>query len=134
MGAGLVLPWDVRQPEFDIALAERLVKEEIRVQKYYYGDLYPLTAISDSETDWLAYQYDRPDLGEGMIMAFRREKAPEKSWTVKLRGLKAKRSYELEDLDDGTKRFFTGKELADGLGLDIPAMPGSRLLIYKSKQ
>jgi len=134
MGAGLVLPWDVRRTEFDSALAECLVKEEIRIRKYYYGDLYPLTAISDSETDWFAYQYDRPDLDEGMIMVFRREKAPEKSWIVKLRGLKADGIHELADLDNNKKQTLTAKELAEGLRLDIPASPGSALLIYESKR
>jgi alpha-galactosidase len=131
MGAGLVSLWDVRRSDFDAALAERLIQEEIRIQKYYYGDLYPLTAVSSSDQVWFAYQYDRPDLGEGMVMAFRREKAPEKSWTVKLRGLDAKRRYELEDLDTGKKNVYTGKKLATGLRLDIADTPGSRLLIYR---
>jgi len=131
MGAGLVSLWDVRRTDFDATLAKRLVKEETRIQKFYYGDLYPLTAVSTSDHVWFAYQYDRPDLGEGMVMAFRREKAPEKSWTVKLRGLNAKRSYALEDLHTGAKKVYTGKELATGLRLDIADTPGSRLLIYR---
>jgi len=132
MGAGLALLWDVRRTDFNAALAKRVVNEEMRIRKYYYGDLYPLTPISVSDHVWFAYQYDRPDLGEGMVMAFRREKAPEKSWTVKLRGLNAKRGYELEDLDTGEKKVYTGRELATGLRLDIVDTPGSRLLIYRS--
>jgi len=131
MGAGLVSLWDVRPPDFDAALARRIVNEEKRISKFYSGDLYPLTAISDSNTAWFAYQLDRPDLGEGMIMAFRREKAPEESWTVKLRGLNAGRSYEVQDLDTGGKTVYTGKKLATGLRLDIARTPGSRLLIYR---
>ena len=131
MGAGMVFLWDVRQPNFDVALARRIVNEEKRISKFYSGDLYPLTAVSSIEHVWFAYQYDRPDLGEGMVMAFRREKAPEKSWIVKLRGLNARRRYELEDVDTGKKKVYMGKTLATGLRLDIAGTPGSRLLIYR---
>jgi hypothetical protein len=44
----------------------------------FLGDLYPLTAINAEESKWLAYQCDRPDLGEGIVMAFRHANAP---WT-----------------------------------------------------
>jgi len=36
----------------------------------------PLASINAEENKWLAYQCDRPDLGEGMVMAFRRANAP----------------------------------------------------------
>ena len=48
--------------------------------------------------------------------------------------LKADRSYELEDFDSGRKQILTGKELAEGLRLDIADTPGSMLLIYKSRK
>jgi alpha-galactosidase len=134
MGGGLAALWDVRQSDFNVPLAERLVNEERRIRKYYQGDFYPLTAISASEDAWVAYQYDRPDLGEGMVVAFRREKAAEKFCTVKLRGLEAERRYELEDLDNNRKQVFTGKELAARLRLDIPAAPGSTLVIYRARK
>jgi len=134
MAGGLAALWDVRRSDFNARLAKRLVNEEARIRKYYEGDFYPLTAISVSDDVWVAYQYDRPDLGEGMVMAFRRAKAAAKAWTVKVRGLQADRRYELEDLDNNRKQVITGKELAAGLRLDIPAAPGSALLIYRSKK
>jgi alpha-galactosidase len=132
MGAGIDFLWDVRRPNFDDGLARRIAREEQYIRKFYSGDLYPLTRISVSDTAWFAYQYDRPDLNEGMVMAFRREKAPDELQIVKLRGLKTDRRYQVEDLDSGAKRIYTGKELATGLQLDIAEMPGSRLLIYKA--
>ncbi len=132
MGAGMAFLWDVRRAGFDAPLARKIVRQERSIRKFYSGDLYPLTPISNGNDAWLAYQYDRPDLGEGMVMAFRREQAPRKSCTVKLRGLDAKRRYKLEDLDTGAKKVYAGKKLAAGLRLDIANKPGSRLLIYSA--
>jgi alpha-galactosidase len=132
MGAGMAFLWDVRPAGFDAPLARKIVRQERSIRKFYSGDLYPLTPISNGNDAWLAYQYDRPDLGEGMVMAFRREQAPRKSCTVKLRGLDAKRRYKLEDLDTGAKKVYAGKKLAAGLRLDIANKPGSRLLIYSA--
>src|SRR2546422_7884794 len=36
MSAGLALAWDVRRPDFDDALARRIVKEQKRISKFYY--------------------------------------------------------------------------------------------------
>jgi len=131
MSAGTALTWDVRRPGFDDALAERIVKEQNRIRKFYYGDLYPLTAITTSEDTWLAYQCDRPDLGEGMMMAFRRSQSRQQSTTVKLRGLKSDRRYEVEDVDRGTRQVYRGEELTEGFLMNIPATPGSALFIYQ---
>lgn len=134
MSAGLPLTWDVRRPDFNETLARRIVREQKYIQKFYYGDFYPLTSITVNEEAWLAYQCDRPDLGEGMIMAFRRSKATEASLSVKLRGLKDDRTYELENVDAGTKQFATGKKLAENLCLKINTSPGSALLIYRERK
>ncbi len=134
MSAGLALAWDVRRPDFDDALARRIVKEQKRISKFYYGDLYPLTEVTARDNIWLAYQCDRPDRGEGMVMAFRREKASEATLTIEIRGLKTHGAYELEDVDRGTTRVASGRELAQGLRLNISTRPGSALLLYRLKK
>ena len=42
------------------------------MQPYYFGDYYPLTPWSLDNGAWLAWQYDRPDLNSGVVLAFRR--------------------------------------------------------------
>jgi len=96
--------------------------------------VYPLTPITTDEKLWLSYQCDRPDLGEGMVMAFRRKLAAEDSLTVKLQGLKPGRTYQVEDLDSGTKQLVTGKALASGLRLSVANPQGSTLLIYREEK
>jgi len=110
------------------------VKEQKRISKFYYGDLYPLTEVTARDNIWLAYQCDRPDRGEGMVMAFRREKASEATLTIEIRGLKTHGAYELEDVDRGTTRVASGRELAQGLRLNISTRPGSALLLYRLKK
>ena len=134
MSSGIILLWDVRLPDLDVALARKIANEAHAVSKYYYGDVYPLTPITTRETDWLSYQCDRPDLGEGMVMAFRRKMAMENSITVKLRGLITGMTYEVEDLDSHRTRTATGQELATGLRLDLAAPGSSALLVYREKK
>jgi alpha-galactosidase len=131
MSAGIIILWDVRKPDLDVALARQIASEEKAVSKYYYGDVYPLTPITTDEKGWLSYQCNRPDLGEGMVMAFRRKLAAEEVLTVKLQGLKPAKTYEVEDVDSGKKQLVTGRELAAGLRLTLANPQSSTLLIYR---
>jgi alpha-galactosidase len=115
----------------NIALAQKITNEAKAFSKYYYGDVYPLTPITTDEKDWLSYQCDRPDLGEGMVMAFRRKFAVADSLTVKLQGLKLAKTYEVENVDSGKKQLVTSKELAAGLHLSLPNPQSSTSLIYR---
>ena len=134
MGAGVALTWNLYRPDFDDALARRLVEEQKRIQKFFLGDLYPLTPINADENKWLAYQCDRPDLGEGMVMAFRRIHSPQEATVVRLKGLVAGHTYALKDADGGSERPATGRTLAEeGLPLEISKTPGSNLIYYIDK-
>ena len=64
-------------------------------------------------------------------MGFRRRIATEDSLTVKLHGLRDDRTYELEEIDTKKKHSISGKELAAGIRLHVPAAPGSTLMIYR---
>ena len=50
----------------------RMIAELRHVAPYFSGDYYPLTPYSLDDTAWMAWQFDRPDLGEGVVQAFRR--------------------------------------------------------------
>ncbi len=82
----------------------------------------------------MAYQLDRPDLGQGMVVALRRPKSPYYSARFVLRGLDESANYEVSDLDTGTIKSYSGKELAQaGLEVVLKRMPDSSLLVYKRK-
>jgi hypothetical protein len=50
----------------------RLCQQFRQVADCYLGDLYPLTPYSLENTAWMGWQFDRPDLGTGMVQVFRR--------------------------------------------------------------
>jgi len=108
------------------------IAEWRRVADYYYGDYYPLTPYRTESTDWLAWQFDRPTNGDGMVQAFRR---PDSSFEVarfRLRGLDPQARYVVTNADAAGEASYTGRELLDnGLPVSIPNRPGAVILIYK---
>lgn len=134
LSSGIPLTWNLRHPDFDDSRAREILDEIHSIKHYYQGDFYPLTEITAEETRWLAYQYDRPDLGEGMVMGFRRRKCLESELTVKLGGLMSNAKYEIQDRDRQRQWVATGAELARGLQLKGSDKPSSVLLTYQRKK
>lgn len=94
------------------------------------GDYYPLTPYSASKADWVAWQWDVPEKGFGMIQAFRREDATADTLAVKLSALKPEASYNVTDVDGSPVRAFTGKQLMEGLEIHLPKRPSAAVLRY----
>lgn len=125
---GYLTPWEA----FDAKWLRKAVLEEQAVQAYFVGDFYPLLTYTLADDSWAVWQFDRPDLGEGMVLALRRPRSPFPSIVTRLSGLDPDASYELDDRDTGAVRRISGRELAtDGLTVQIKARPGSCLLIYR---
>ena len=78
---------DTRKKDQDYALLKKMMAEFHEVEKYLLGDFYPLTAHGVALDVWVAWQFDRPELGEGIIQAFRRDESPYETARFKLRGL-----------------------------------------------
>ncbi|HSO85080.1 MAG TPA: glycoside hydrolase family 36 protein [Draconibacterium sp.] len=137
LGATAVLNWEVtgRNSESIPAIQKR-IQDYKNIRPYYYGDYYPLTQSLNNQTDsvWLAYQLNRPEQNDGIIIAFRRGECPVESITVKIGGLDKNADYELVDDDSGKKTIQKGAELAKGFTLSIPEKPGSLMFWYKKKE
>ena len=102
-------------------------------QEYWHGDFCPLTPCTMPSDQWIAWQCHRPDLDEGIVLAFRRADSPLASLHVKLGGLNAARTYEatwIADDRQATTRKLTGKELAE-LQLQLAKPRTSVLVRYK---
>ena len=93
--------YDLRRPDLDLDRLRRLTREWRRVAPYYYGDFYPLTPWNRDEVDWLAWQFHRPDLGAGLIEAFRRADCADAGRTFSLWGLEPGATYEVQSLEAG---------------------------------
>ncbi len=122
---------DVRKPDQDWDSYRRLVSQWRGVADRMLGDYYPLTPYSLGDDQWIAWQFHRPEQGDGMIQAFRRDANDETSRTFRLRGLDPAARYTITDLDLGTSQTLPGKVLEEqGLTVKIADRPGSALLAY----
>jgi alpha-galactosidase len=124
--------YDTRNRDFDYASVRRLYKQWRKIGEYYSGDYYPLTPYSTENTAWIAWQFDRPDLGEGMVQAFRRADSFYESARLNLRGLEPTARYRVRDLDAPRAKEITGRELMEkGILVTIAAQPGAVVITYK---
>jgi hypothetical protein len=125
---GCLTPWQA----FDADWLRNAAREERAVQAHFAGDFYPLLSYTLADDAWAAFQFDRPDLGEGMVLAFRRPRSPFPLMVAPLRGLEPDAMYELTDADaEGTRRVLGGELATTGLRIRIDEKPGSRLVLYR---
>lgn len=105
--------------------------EARRIGSLLLGDFYPLTPYSLDKTSWIAWQFQRTDLNEGVVQVFRRPDAASEILTVKLRGLDPQQRYEIENLDGG-KHVHTGEELIRGYDVTLREKPAAVVLVLKA--
>jgi alpha-galactosidase len=124
--------WDMRRRDLDYDFLRDVVREWRSVADYYFGDFCPLTPYHATNGVWMAWQFDRPDRGEGMVQAFRRTDSPLESARFQLRGLEPDARYAVTDLDVPGSREMTGRELMDeGLPVLIKVQPAAAVITYK---
>lgn len=136
LGPGLVTHWSTQVCDGGLALSvdhlRELMGEALALRKYFYGDFYPLLSFSLDADAWAAWQYDRPDLGEGMVVAFRRHASPFPSWEARLKALEPHVLYELTSWDGQSTQRMSGKRfMADGFAVTIDDKPGTALFTYR---
>ncbi len=135
MGGAVVLGWELNgtynNASFNTALAREDIAEFRSLRAYLFGDYYPLTDYSTSDEVWAAFQWDRPEERDGIVLAFRRQLAAVSSIAVNLQGLDPDADYEVSYEDYGITVFKTGRELAAGISIKIPEAPGSLLIKYR---
>jgi alpha-galactosidase len=111
----------------------RMLDEQRTVAPLMLGDFYPLTPYSQAENVWMAWQFDRPDLHEGMVQAFRRSNSLDSTLLVFLYGLDPTTLYELTDLDSHEVEMMLGADLmTDGMRLEIDQQYCSQVILYQA--
>ena len=119
-----------------------------RLRPYYYGDYYPLSPRDEqagssdgagprlsAAYEWAAWQFNRPEKGDGVIQAFRRERCEAAEKIVVLCGLEAAANYEISDLDAGSLGAASGAQLMQrGWPVRIEAKPGTVCLLYRKTE
>lgn len=132
----LVAAFDMREKGLDYATLRRLYAGWKDICHNYSGDYYPLTPYSLADSVWLAWQFNRPEVGEGMVQAFRRRTAADETVHLKVRGLDRGASYVIKVVDgpgceglDGKR--LTGAELMRaGLAVRLKEAPSAAVITY----
>jgi alpha-galactosidase len=131
--------------DFPYEWMRNMVAQLKLVRPYYYGDYYPLLPCSensDCATDpskersaafeWAAWQFNRPEQGDGMLQIFRRDESGETTEDLHLRGLDPAADYEITDLDTKLPRTISGRDLMQqGLHVEIKEKREAAIIIYK---
>jgi alpha-galactosidase len=134
MASSVTACWDMRDEKLDYNELRRLTSELSRVAPFYVTDYYPLTEHSLDDNCWIGWQFNRPETGEAVVQAFRRDKAPESSQTWKLQGLVRDAEYRVEPLGHGEPSVASGASLMEnGLKIELPQARSAAVLML-SKQ
>ena len=133
MAPMLSLALDIRKDDYDLALALRLTDLWRRAAPLLlHGDYYPLTPFSRSGERWVVWQFDRPELGDGLIQGIRHRACAEERITVYPKALQADANYILENPETGETREMRGSALLnDGFTVELPKRSGA-IWFYRS--
>jgi hypothetical protein len=119
--------------EEDWALLRTMNEEFARIQDdLLYSDFYPLTEFSLENDVWMAFQFDRPAAGSGVVLVFRRPDAKATTMRFILHGLDVGRQYRIENFDLSSKEQLSGKSLMhQGLEFSLLKAPASAIVHYE---
>jgi alpha-galactosidase len=128
--------WDMRRKDLDYGLFRRLMAERKEIAPLFLGDFYPLTGYSLKDDVWIAWQYDKPEEGRGVVQVFRRAQSPYEAVRVRLHGLDPAAKYRLKELGRSRRAtIVSGAELTErGLRVAIEEQPGSAFITYTRVQ
>lgn len=132
--AGAICQWDYLNPTFPMDLAKATMAEAKENATYWYGDFYPLSSCTQTLDHWAAYQFHRPDLNAGLVLAFRRPESPYTALGLALQALNPATTYEVEFIDDArakTVKKMTGRELTEQTELRMPKKGSSLVVRYR---
>lgn len=127
---GVSLSMNPHDKAFSSEQARRGLLEIKALRPLYEGDYYPLLDINSDEHHWCAWQFDRPEIGRGFALFFRRAQSPYPSVPGNLRALEANANYEVTFADEGKTRKMSGAALSR-MTVAIASAPGSALIIYR---
>lgn len=130
----LIACYDMRRTDLPWDSGRRLLKQwKEDIAPNYFGDFYPLSKYSTADDTWIAWQYDRPESGTGVVQVFCRPSSIYESARFKLRGLKPGATYLVTDVDGVLpQKEMPGRELQErGLLVTAPQSPSAIVLTYR---
>ena len=114
---------------------KQAIAEYREVQPYFYGDFYSLLPYSLTEDSWTAWQWNRPESKDGVVVALRRPKSPLATMELDLQHLNPNALYEVEirnTYDRAPAKVMKGSELGH-LRIELADAPSSTLIFYRQR-
>jgi alpha-galactosidase len=135
LSSALVVNWDLTSQDGNIKDMRRQIAQFKELRTYFYEDYFPLSGLGDLSTldKWIAYQLNKPSDNSGIVVAFRRKDNKDLNYVVKLNDLDSGAQYDVTDQKTNQTIQKSGKELMEGLRLEIKDTPGSLVLKYHKK-
>lgn len=127
MASMLFASIDIRRDDYDFARGRQLIAIWRRAAPLLlHGDYYPCTAFSRSPEQWVAWQFDWPEIGEGLLQGIRHSACPEETFTIRPQGLDPEADYLLENPETDDRLRLSGAALLrDGLALSLSPRSGA---------
>lgn len=123
----------LKMDDHDFEVTRKAVSDYNKIRDYFYEDFYELEKAYCEDTNWAAYQYDRPNHSDGIIMAFRRRNSSCKHMDLPIKGILRNKTYEFYDIDTEDKVCISGSNLIEnGFPLDILEKYSSKIIMYKA--
>ena len=120
--------------ESDVQWVRRINEEYKKVRPFLSCDFYPVILSPMDDSNWVVSQYNRPEHGDGVILAFRRPLSVCDRAQIQLKGLQEYKQYVFYDADSTDSFEISGKELLERpLSLFLPEKRSSKLIFYKEK-
>jgi alpha-galactosidase len=134
-GPQVNLGWDVRRNDLDYDWMRRGISQWRSVAEDYFGDYYPLTPYDSSNYAWMAWQFSRPENGQGLVQAFRRVQSQIDSEQLELHDLDPNARYEIKNIDTQAVQTMSGRELMQtGLTISMPKKQSAMVFTYRRLQ
>jgi len=129
--AHMTFCYDMRNREYDYEPVRERVAEWERLAPFLLADYYPLTRYQPGADTWMAWQFNSPETGGGMVQAFRRAESIYESARLRLHGLDAGARYEFRNIDTEATEMLAGAEAMDlGISVPIGRAPGAAIVEY----
>ena len=127
------LCYDLRKTDSDYEnLRKNIAIWKQYLTPYYLDDFHPLTSISTQTDEWVGWQFNSPEKGEGAIQMFRRPKSRYIQGAFPLYGLEPKTVYKITNIDTGETVSHMGEDLMKhGLIITIKNCPQAVLFHYE---
>jgi alpha-galactosidase len=129
LATSLIPGWIADAPDFDRRRAKQLTDVYRQLRHLLVGAWYPLLPYSRDGKHWMAAQYQRPDLGEGLVLVVPPLASQERSVRLQLRGLESAATYRVHFQVSNRQVEFRGRDLMNAFEVTVPAGDGGERIV-----